>query len=83
MSPEDAGREDSRPLPMWVIYEHPLDFPQSYVVRRVEVFAGKLVYDAICTLHHSLEDARAALPEGLFCIGQQPDDDPSIRETWL
>jgi hypothetical protein len=75
--------EDRGVLPMWVIYEHPSDYPEHFVVRCVHVTAGKLVFDTACTLCPTLEDARASLPEGLLNIGRQEGDDPVIREVWL
>ena len=68
---------------MWVIYERPKDHPDSFVVRRAEVYAGSKRFDEQCTLASSLEDARHALPRGLTRLGRHPADEPSIVEVWV
>ncbi len=68
-------------LVMFVIYDHPSDYPASFVVRKW------LVRDQAeptpCTLHDTLEDARESLPDGLTCLSRSPDDDKAVVETWL
>lgn len=76
-----AAQRDA--LAMWVIYERPSDYPESFVVRRVQVVAGKLLFDKTRELRLTLEEARAAIPAGLHNLGRQPGDDPVIREVWL
>jgi hypothetical protein len=74
--------EDRGSLPMWVIYEHPSDYPESFVVRRVHVASGKLIFEKApgqgrpCVLERRTERARGN-------IGRQKGDDPVIREVWL
>lgn len=70
-------------LTLWVIYDHPVDHPESFVVRPQEVVAGQVVPGVAHRLAETLEDARASLPDGLFCLGRMPDDDPVIVEVWV
>ncbi len=69
----------------YVIYDHPKDYPQHFVVRAWEVVCGVPVpipsFD--CLLANSLEEARSRLPEGLINIGREACDDPRIREVWV
>jgi hypothetical protein len=66
-------------LAIWVIYERPRDYPNSFVVRRWS--GGKPA--RFCQVFNTLQEARDAIPNGLCCLERQPDDDPSIKETWL
>jgi hypothetical protein len=70
-------------LPMWTIYDHPLDFPDVFVARRVEVTGdGPIPGEEIYT-GDSLDEVRAQLPPGLVCFTRHPHDDPVIVETWF
>jgi hypothetical protein len=72
-------------LPIWVIYEKPLDFPNSFVVRR-QWATTPITFDKDFILAPSLAQARAALcakVPGLVCIQRDPSDDPCIVESWL
>lgn len=70
-------------LTMYVVYDHPLDFPDEFVVREwnsklASVTAGKLVaHDA------SYEEVIKSIRSDFTNIGRQPDDDPAIKEVWL
>lgn len=75
----------SDPLTMFVVYSRPVDYPESVVVRRVQVLAtGETVFDAeplvVCA---SLAEARAVLPPGLVRFHRDPSDPTAIVETWL
>jgi hypothetical protein len=71
-------------LTMYVIYDHPIDFPNHYVARRHFVLGGgRTNVDPACLISSSLEKLRACLPDGLYCLGRYPDDDPKILEVWL
>lgn len=71
-------------LPVWTVYEHPLDYPQWYVVRRSWVIDGKIVMEPKpCGMGATLEDVRATIPEWLTRMPRQPGDDPVIVETWF
>jgi hypothetical protein len=66
----------------WNIYDHPLDFPHSYVVRPFSTRLG-------CPLtvhfeHARLECVRLELIHlGLTCLVRAETDPPSLVETWL
>lgn len=69
-------------LPMWTIYDHPADYPRHFVVRSYlvgrEGEGGSRVH-----LADSLEEARAFVPPGLFCMERSPEDEPQVVETWF
>jgi hypothetical protein len=73
-------------LPMYVIYQHPSDFPDEFVCRRQ--FAGRgivTVERELFARGPSLDSVRGQLPHGLglFCLGRSPQDDPCIAEVWV
>lgn len=72
-------------LPMWVIYEHPTDAPDHFVVRRWVVNGGVIYMDRTASLAPDLAGARAMIPLGLVKLpaGSHGRDDPAIREVWL
>lgn len=69
---------------IFVIYSSPSDFPGRFVLRGYRVTARRSFSDARPTaVTSTLEEARAAVPEGLVCCARAPGDDPVIVETWL
>jgi hypothetical protein len=62
-------------LSVWAIFDHPRDFPDSYVARRFECDAptGDAVGGDLDALRHALERAGLVYTE---------EDDPVIVETW-
>jgi len=71
-------------LVMWTVYDHPLDFPLHFVVRRhfVKRDAGPMAAH-IGSLCQTLEEAREQIPQYATWMHREPNDDPSIVETWL
>lgn len=70
-------------LRQWVIYERPRDYPQDFVVREWLIVRGSSPQPTInVRLAPTLEQARACVPRGLFCIPRSPGDDAVIVETW-
>lgn len=67
------------PLELFVIYDHPADYPGYFVVRRW--FGAKPTSDF--AVADTIEAARAEVPAGLHCLARQPGDDPVIVETWI
>ncbi len=64
------------------IYEHPLDAPNQYVVRRFEILPGQVIpQEALYT--NTLEQARDLVPKGLVRVPRSKDDPPFFVETWL
>jgi len=66
-------------ISLWVIYDHPFDFPQAFVARRYVI--DRPTADII--QGHTLEAVREKLPAGLARIERDPKDDPKIVEMWL
>lgn len=78
LSLEDAF---NRLPPIWVIYDHPLDFPEHFVVR----VTWGMYQSPVAQLAPTLELARRiAIASGAsFCLGRNPEDDPFIAECWI
>lgn len=71
-------------LRQYTIYCRPSDFPHWYVLRGWSIRPHLLpMPDDNVRLSTTLEGARLGLPQGLVCLGRQPDDDPTIVETWM
>jgi hypothetical protein len=72
------------PLSMWTIYDHPKDFPNTFVARRFETSAAGSRPTADIMISPTLDDLRDQLSaRGLTAIHRSPEDDPKIVETWL
>lgn len=67
--------------PIWVIYDHPRDYPDHYVVR---VAWGSML-EPVAQLATDLEAARRIAIDGgaSFCLARDPQDDPVIAECWI
>lgn len=69
---------------LWVIFERPLDFPDSYVLRpqywsRQGIFISRYAW-----LSPTLRGVRALLRPGLVLIPRDPDrDPPTLFESWV
>lgn len=75
----------SEPLiSMWVIYDHPRDYPDAFVVRRHDVYRGSTSQPTgEYYLAASLEEARQYVPPGLFYQPRYEQDDACIAEVWF
>lgn len=76
----------SDPLPMWTIYDRPIDFPASVVVRKWLIGFGSIEPTPTDEVHEflSVDDARLwCARRGLWALPRVPGDDPKIVETWL
>ena len=69
----------------YTIYDHPLDFPDHFVVRAWLIVSGMLEPQATDEhyLCDTLDKAREAIPEGFVRIQRDFGDDPKIVETWV
>lgn len=67
----------------WVIYDHPQDYPEHWVVRAQDIIAGEVIPRKECTLHATLSSAREAIPAGFCSLPPFSDDDPVIVEVWI
>lgn len=70
-------------LVMYVIYDHPKDCPDKFVLRRWSEDRGDPVPCDVVASGDTIEQVRAALPGDLVCIPRHPSDDPVIVETWM
>lgn len=73
-----------RLLSIWTVFDHPADYPDSFVARRFEVHSGGVTFatpEAVFAT--SLEAVRAKLPPGLYRMPRQHDDEPQIVESWI
>ena len=66
----------------WIVYDHPADCPDHFVVRRWHITTSGLVPGPGWPVD-ALADARELVPPGLVCIPRHPDDDPAIVEMWI
>jgi hypothetical protein len=80
MSGDEAIRIE---MVMFVIYDHPLDYPEHYVVRQwFPLATGHALPAEGYTLHATLEDARARIPKGLLRRDRWAGEDMVIAEVW-
>jgi hypothetical protein len=80
----DLRALDSKKLSMWVIYDHPREYPGSFVARRFEGAVAGPVSTEDVLLADDPDFLRATLlGYGLMLIHHNPTDDPSVVETWL
>jgi hypothetical protein len=71
-------------LAMWVIYDHPKDFPNCFVARRWEVSRAKTEATDRYTTAETIEELREIFQrQGLYRIPRAAVDDEKIVETWL
>jgi hypothetical protein len=72
-------------LETFVVYDHPSDFPNSYVVRRHVVIESRVIPDPVPFLvGPDLDGIREVLEcRGLYRLNRQEEDDPVIVEVWL
>jgi len=67
----------------WVIYEHPLDFPGSYVLRVWFISPGKVLPGGLLAVG-TLELCRNHIPKHAVLLhGPGVDPDPKIYEVWV
>ena len=66
-------------LTLWVVYEHPKDFPDEFVARR---FVGDSATSDVLRAP-TLAKLRAQLPPDLIYLPRDPSDDPVIVESWI
>lgn len=87
----EASRDERQQLPpneepllMWTIYDHPKDFPKSFVARPFSISCGGPPRPMQFHVEGTLEQLRQSFEAiGLTCLARSPDDDPVIVETWL
>jgi len=80
---DDATVHSETGISQWVVYEHPRDYPEQYVLRRWIIAKGMIIATHDVVLADSLEEIRKAVPAGLYCLPRFAEDDPCIVESWL
>lgn len=72
-------------MTVFAIHDHPLDYPDGFVVRRHWVLRGQAepVSDVVPRFAKTLEEARAWIPRGFVRMARMQGDDLSICETWI
>jgi hypothetical protein len=72
-------------MTVFAIHDHPLDYPDGFVVRRHWVLRGQAdpVVDVVPRFAKTLEEARAWIPQGFVRMTRMQADDLSIYETWI
>ena len=72
---------------MYVLYNNPSDYPGKYVARRFLVGDPAFpdgIPDALpLAVTEFLEDARLAVPPGMYNIGRMDGDEQHIVEVWI
>lgn len=67
----------------WVVYAHPKDFPDHFVLRPWLCDKGTVSALPILGYADTLEEVRTLIPPGLARFLPSPSDDPCIAESWL
>lgn len=68
----------------YTIYDHPLDYPNHFVMRVFEVSSdGSVTPTSSLATSTSLTEIRALIPPECVCIARHPGDDLVIVETWI
>jgi len=71
-------------LIVYAVFDHPMDYPTEFIVRRQLVYPGRFTIEPDVWCHaQSLEAARASIPSGLVRLPHQPQDPPFLTESWL
>lgn len=90
MSPDEAWKLHTEAynqgwLLMWVVFEKPKEFPNSFVSRaKVVVPAGsEQMHSRKILLAPTLEQLREMLPKGLYRELPDASDGPQVVETWF
>lgn len=75
---------DGSVLSMWVVYDHPKDYPEGFIARRHEVVAGgsRPTDDTIKNADLALIQRELKM-SGLYRLDRALNDDPCILEVWL
>lgn len=78
--PANSRARENPGLILWTIYDHPKDFPNTFVARawNMDQPTDQLI------IAPSLEELREIMVSwGLSCLTRNPEDDPCIVETWI
>lgn len=67
-------------LSIYTVYKNPSDYKNKFVVRH---FMNDIPERVPLIVADTLEEARKAIPDGMYRMDRQPDDDPVILEVWI
>jgi hypothetical protein len=71
-------------LSIWVIYDHPRDFPDRFIARRHVVTGSAQGPTEDIVADKSLKQLRRVMESRFLTkLDRHPSDDPTIIETWL
>ena len=78
------GRNSKLLAVVVAVYDHPKDYPHSYVAR-VHIVGNGMHWPSTRTyiVRDSLEAVREAIPAEMHRMNRLPTDDPCIVETYL
>jgi hypothetical protein len=81
---EAARAKPKDSLPVYTIFDHPLDYPDHFVLRvSYALRTGQPIPGELIGIAKTLEGARKMLPPGLTCVGREAADEVQIVESWL
>jgi hypothetical protein len=81
-APERAKERSGTQLSLYVIYDHPTDYPDSFVVRRWEGLRPREVVAITKTIEAARKLLTDTMPD-LTRLARSDQDDPKIVEVWL
>ena len=82
--PVNRKPPDGTLMTQWVIYDHPRDHPDGYVLRAHYVMGDeKVEVDSVAWASPKVEVLRMIVPPGLYCLPRFENDDPVILEVWI
>lgn len=72
-------------MPMYVVYDHPRDYPGHFVVRPhlIQKEGKPAIRSPNGYLFDDLDSARQFIPIGMVRINRDPSDDPVIVESYI
>lgn len=70
-------------MPLWVVYERPLDYPAGFVGRLHLIGVGWFGATERAVFGSTLDEVRQQIPREFRNIGRFAEDEPQIVESWL
>jgi hypothetical protein len=67
----------------YTVFYNPIDFPGLFVVRCFEASAEGIKAHGLAYSGKTLEEVRAKIPAGLWCVPRSAQDHPSVVESWI
>ena len=67
----------------FVVYKHPRDFPDQFVLRRWWISGPDPEATNDYRLADTLAGVRELVPWDCVCLHRYPEDDPTIVEVWI